>query len=172
MPCWPLRPARGQGMVDDSSRQRKREYDQEYRARNRERIREAKRIQARRWRSIPKNGEKTRVNARNNYWKHPDRYRNYIREWRKRNPQYRREHLLASKYGLTPPEYDAILEKQNGVCAICSAVPDGHPLCVDHDHDTGRIRGLLCASCNTFIGRFEHADMEAVLRYLGGNKVW
>lgn len=61
-------------------------------------------------------------------------------------------------YFITDDEYDTILEEQGGACAICgnrdgNAV--GFALCVDHDHETGRVRGLLCVKCNLLIG---HAD--------------
>lgn len=60
---------------------------------------------------------------------------------------------LARRYGITIDEYDTLHEQQDGVCAICNQPPpDGQRLVVDHCHDTGRIRGLLCSRCNTAIG--------------------
>ena len=58
-------------------------------------------------------------------------------------------------YGLTPEEYDAMLERQGGGCAICGTTsPMPHAwFSVDHDHNTGAIRGLLCNRCNVCIGR-------------------
>lgn len=57
-------------------------------------------------------------------------------------------------YGITPEEYWAIYEYQGGFCYICRRA-NGKTvrLCVDHDHVTGFIRGLLCKACNTFLGR-------------------
>ena len=55
------------------------------------------------------------------------------------------------KYGLTKEEHDAMLLLQNNLCAICNKTKD-KTLHVDHDHKTGRVRGLLCYSCNTGIG--------------------
>lgn len=57
-------------------------------------------------------------------------------------------------YGITMAEYDTMLKGQGGVCAACGGREDvkGRRLCVDHDHDTGRVRGLLCHKCNTAIG--------------------
>lgn len=66
------------------------------------------------------------------------------------------------KYGLSANDYKLLYEKQNGVCAIC-----GKPeiaknntgttrlLSIDHDHQTGKVRGLLCMSCNIFLGHLE-----------------
>lgn len=49
---------------------------------------------------------------------------------------------------LPAAEYDRLLTKQNGVCAICGRPPKTRKLHIDHDHKTGRIRGLLCVRCN------------------------
>jgi hypothetical protein len=63
---------------------------------------------------------------------------------------------LKRHYGLSVVEYESLLVKQNGLCAICGK-PQSDPrkngrLCVDHDHDTNEIRGLLCSNCNTALG--------------------
>ena len=58
-----------------------------------------------------------------------------------------REHLKA-RYGLTPEEYQSILTRQNGACAICQRHPRKRRLAVDHDHGDGHVRGLLCDRCN------------------------
>jgi len=60
---------------------------------------------------------------------------------------------LKSRYGLTLHEYDDMLEAQGGVCAICGEeCPQNERLSVDHDHETGRVRGLLCVNCNHMLG--------------------
>lgn len=53
---------------------------------------------------------------------------------------------------MTAEEYAKTLTAQNGVCAICSKPPNGKNLSVDHDHDTGEVRGLLCDNCNRSLG--------------------
>lgn len=64
---------------------------------------------------------------------------------------YRRHY----KYGMTIEDYDRMFAEQNGGCAICGGTPTRtEHLHVDHDHETGRIRGLLCDSCNLGLGKF------------------
>ncbi len=58
--------------------------------------------------------------------------------------------------------YEVELELQGGGCAICSQMPDGKRLSVDHDHRTGLFRGLLCDRCNTLLGKAD--DNALVLR--------
>lgn len=85
----------------------------------------------------------------------------------------RRARLLF-KYGLTLEDYDRMLRAQNGVCAICS-LPERsksrngtiQPLAIDHDHETGQVRGLLCARCNAVLGWIETpGQLDAALDYL------
>ena len=80
------------------------------------------------------------------------------------------------KYGLTLDDYFNLLEKQNYRCKICN-VPSTHApgvgtstgiLCVDHDHETNKIRGLLCSCCNTGLGLFfdDILNLENAIKYL------
>ena len=66
------------------------------------------------------------------------------------------EKRLERDWGLTQDQYNDLLAKQGGVCAICGSSKSGTKkdgrLCIDHNHETGEIRGLLCASCNRGIG--------------------
>lgn len=67
----------------------------------------------------------------------------------------RRDRDLKRRYGITAEEYDHLLAMQNGRCHICNDLPGKHRLSVDHDHKTGRIRGLLCHNCNHALGKFK-----------------
>ena len=60
-------------------------------------------------------------------------------------------------YGITLKEYDIMYEEQEGCCAICGIhqLEESRRFCVDHDHDTGQVRGLLCNNCNTGIGKLK-----------------
>lgn len=70
-------------------------------------------------------------------------------------------------------EYEKLLKKQSGVCAICGDSPGSNRLlCVDHDHNTGKVRGLLCDFCNTKLVSSKHS-VELLLKavvYLRGNE--
>jgi len=70
-----------------------------------------------------------------------------------------RKSHLKRKYGLTLEEYDMLLASQSGRCAICGRDGVDH---VDHDHMTGRVRGILCFQCNVAIGLFED-DIERLI---------
>jgi hypothetical protein len=87
----------------------------------------------------------------------PERLNAYQREYRKR-PERKvadREGHLRRKYGMTVADYDRMFEAQGGVCAICfEARPEDRTLHVDHDHESGVIRGLLCFRCNNALGDF------------------
>ncbi len=90
----------------------------------------------------------------------------------KDNPDYKRrqrEWNLQHRYGLTLETYDRLLDLQGGVCAICKGSPkEGENLPVDHDHDTGAVRGLLCHPCNRAVGVFQDdlATLRSAATYL------
>jgi hypothetical protein len=94
----------------------------------------------------------------------------YSQTFRKKQSRERllatyRRYQLKSKYGLTVEAYDVMLAKQNGVCAICGSKNPRGPgkrLHIDHDHATGKVRGLLCHPCNRALGLVR--DSPALLR--------
>lgn len=74
------------------------------------------------------------------------------------------------RFGLAPGEYDSMMERQGGLCAICKEpCRSGRRLAVDHCHTTGKVRGLLCASCNRGIGYLADSPerLRSALTYLG-----
>ena len=72
------------------------------------------------------------------------------------NPEAARARHVKHRYGITAAEYAALLAAQGGRCAVCHATEAPthwrNGLCVDHDHATGRVRGLLCNACNLAAG--------------------
>ena len=76
---------------------------------------------------------------------------------------------LMKYYGITREAYDALYKAQDGKCAICKQeCSRGRELSVDHCHATGRVRGLLCATCNIALGLMEDntALLNAAIEYL------
>jgi len=98
------------------------------------------------WASLP---EEVRVERQNKG--------EYQRRYRANNPDKvkamsRKTHIMR-KFGMTIEEYEYMFLVQDGVCAICkNPCETGMNLAVDHNHETGKIRGLLCKNCNTAIG--------------------
>jgi hypothetical protein len=79
------------------------------------------------------------------------------RVYRSKRRDVEREGHLRRTFGITQADYDALLASQGGGCAICGKPPRKISLHVDHDHETGEIRGLLCVGCNNALGQF-HDD--------------
>lgn len=67
----------------------------------------------------------------------------------------RRANNLRHRYGIEEEDYDRMFDEQGGVCHICQDPPGRYNLSVDHDHSTGRVRGLLCHNCNHGLGKFK-----------------
>lgn len=82
--------------------------------------------------------------------------------------RYRRNAKLKYKYKMTLDDYEKMLKDQGGVCVICRRYPEERDLCVDHDHATGLVRGLLCDLCNRMLGQSgDNAELlEAGAKYL------
>jgi hypothetical protein len=120
------------------------------------------------------------------YLANPQKMIERARDWQKANPERHlenqrrrrqrpdvkrrdRDGYLRRKYGITLEQYDAMFEGQGGVCAICGRPPrEDISLHVDHDHDTGEVRGLLCFRCNNAIGDLGHdlGILEGAVAYL------
>jgi hypothetical protein len=67
-----------------------------------------------------------------------------------------RERFLHTAFNITPLEWDRISDHQGGVCFACGRKSVGKRLATDHSHDTGLLRGLLCNSCNSLLGKIEN----------------
>jgi len=103
-----------------------------------------------------------------NHAKSKKRVRHNTTKWAKENPELYALHKFRSKlkkYGLTEESYNALVSKQNNCCAICGTNPMaiGEELSIDHCHETGKVRGLLCRPCNLGIGNLKDS-LELVLK--------
>ncbi len=102
-----------------------------------------------------KNLEKRREIDRRSYRKDPERSkRNAKKKWLKR------------EYNLSYEQYQLMLDLQNGICACCGNTPNR--LVIDHNHQTSKIRGLICDNCNFGIGHFSDSieRLELAIKYL------
>jgi hypothetical protein len=106
-------------------REKRRAAQRRYRASHKEQIRERRILK---WENDPV---------------HRERERTRDREWH-------RKRRFQEVYGISLADYDLMLARQRGVCAICKR--SDQVLCVDHCHATGKVRGLLCAKCNSTLG--------------------
>jgi hypothetical protein len=86
-----------------------------------------------------------------------------------------KKRMLKHRYGMTYDEYEQMYKIQNSCCAIClEKYPLGGRvgLYIDHDHKTGKVRGLLCNNCNSAIGKLKESReiLERAVQYLDENK--
>ena len=82
-----------------------------------------------------------------------------------------RKHALKKFYNITLEDYDRMFKEQGGVCLICNKKETLHKrkyLCIDHNHDTGEVRGLLCSNCNRGLGSFKDSKnlLKGAIIYL------
>ena len=113
--------------------------------------------------------------------KNKEAYNAYMREYNRQKPERRRSYDLKRFFGISLEEYNTMLEQQDGVCAICGQpetvlnrrTKQPQLLSVDHDHDTGKVRGLLCTRCNTAIGLLQDDPdvLVSALSYLKGSNL-
>ena len=86
------------------------------------------------------------------------------------DPQFDRRRDLWRKYRMTLEDFDAMLSAQGGGCAICGSLEPGNKgyWHIDHDHDSGHVRGILCGNCNVGLGYFrDHPEyLNRAIRYL------
>lgn len=85
----------------------------------------------------------------------PEKRRESQRQSRLRHPETQRRCDLRRLYGLTIETYKQMLEQQHYVCAICKRGETLGNLVVDHEHESGSVRALLCHACNLGLGKFD-----------------
>lgn len=156
--------------IDPEKQTASREYMRKWYAANKDRVnaqRRAARINGDREKLNEQNRErwkryKPRAKIVNKAWREKSReaIKARSKKWNELNREKCRLDKVQKKFGLSADDYKALVAKQNGVCAVCQrpeVARDGRSgrvkeLAVDHDHETGKVRGLLCSSCNRAIG--------------------
>jgi hypothetical protein len=144
----------------ETTADRKSKYCAAHKAIRKIELREKARLTERQRRSDPAVREKQREIAARYRRRYPEKIA--VAKRRDGRRQY-----LKRVYGLTPAEIETMTSLQGGVCGICRLA---RPLHVDHDHETGSVRGLLCGSCNRGIGQLgECVDrLRSAVEYLDG----
>ena len=133
------------------------------------------------------NTSKTSEYHKQYYQEHKTEFNEYRKQFRLKNPEYgkeasrkhrerypdrKRKEWLQARYGLSSEAHQAIFESQAGKCAICGRHQSQltRPLCVDHNHQTGKVRGLLCIDCNCRLATLEDKEFcSKVSFYLQGS---
>lgn len=130
------------------------------------------------------------INQKKRYWTNIEQSRKRVREygrankemkskcfksWAEKNKEKIRNNRIKRQYGVDGEWYKETLERQRHVCAICGK-PETQSdrcgiirdLCIDHDHSTGKVRGLLCINCNVALGKFKDSIsiLENAIDYL------
>lgn len=106
----------------------------------------------------------------------PEKLKESQKKWMEKNPEKFKAIIfknMLKQYGITESDFNKIVLNQNGVCSVCGKSPGASKknqtrLSIDHDHKTGKMRGLLCHKCNVGLGHFnDNPDLLiAALAYL------
>lgn len=124
------------------------------------------------------NPDKVKATRQRTYEKNKERRQHDVKAWQEANPerarQIKRKYHVKNRFGLTWEQYEALLAVRGDTCWICESSDPKRgrtTMCVDHDHQTGAVRGLLCYDCNDGLGRFkDQIDLlSKAAAYLGGD---
>jgi len=113
------------------------------------------------------------VRARKYRERNPDRIREIRAKYREANleaiNEYQKERFLKTRYGITVAQRDALIQEQEGKCAICG---EAKQLVTDHCHKSRVVRGMLCRTCNLMLGyAYDNPDiLEKAIAYLESNE--
>jgi hypothetical protein len=114
--------------------------------------------------------------AKKHYIENKECIKKRVKKYRLNNPDKLKDAALKRKFGITLDEYNVLLSKQKHRCAICKSFDVGRKdakyFHVDHDHRTGKVRGLLCSKCNTALGLFNEnvTLLKKAIKYLDNKK--
>jgi hypothetical protein len=121
-----------------------------------------------------KNLDRVKKQRKERDMKNKEKLQSQRKAYRTKYAQQEKNYALKRKFGISLEEYNLMFEKQKGACAICNrperVMCEGKikNLCIDHNHDTGKVRQLLCNSCNTAIGFFDENIhfLDSAIKYL------
>jgi hypothetical protein len=121
------------------------------------------------------NREKLRAGGRDHYAKNREKLIAYAKEYDDSHRQQIRFARIRRRYGMNEEQFVAMMERQGNACAICRSKSWGsHGPCIDHDHGSGIVRGLLCDDCNVLLGRAKDSAsiLRASIHYLETKRLW
>ena len=156
----------------------RRAAERKWAEKNRETIRIKNRARMRKWRID--NHEKAKERDRIWHRNHSESINAKMKARRKINGPAIRARAMATyylrTYGLTKKQYDEMLDSQGQCCALCKSTEGGNKwssFSVDHDHNTGVVRGLLCRACNMGLGAFNDSEsvLAAAAHYVMRNRI-
>jgi len=99
--------------------------------------------------------------------KYKERYTEYYKRYRDEHKAKSEAYRVQREYGLSLEQVDELVLKQNHKCAICGKLLKETKRCIDHDHRTGKVRGILCIRCNTGLWSLEDEEYKVkALEYL------
>jgi hypothetical protein len=118
-----------------------------------------------------KNSEKKKLYSKSYYSKNAESRLEYARNYKQENPGFWRKSHLKRLYNTTEEDVQKLKENQNFKCAICDVEFDDSKKStkphIDHNHETGKVRGILCQTCNTSLGHVERKwFIEKAMNYL------
>lgn len=150
---------------------RRREANARYRAKNPEAVRARERAAKARYkaRHPERYAEAARRNASNFRQKYPEKVREGLRRWYGANTRTVRSKWLFEKYGITVEQWEEKFADQGQVCGCCgTAEPGKKGWQTDHDHQTGKLRDILCGACNKGLGLFGDSEdrLQKAIVYL------
>jgi hypothetical protein len=139
------------------------EYMRAWRARNKDKVSAYNKKAMAKERARPDYLERCRKRNAKHYWSNPDKRRALATANYRRN----RNWYLEKQHGLERGDYERMLQRQGGVCALCERTSD-RPLQIDHCHATGAVRGLLCHLCNKALGLVQdnHVVLARAVAYV------
>lgn len=112
--------------------------------------------------------EETNERCKKYRQEHREKAREYAQEYARKYPERIRKQWLKYKYGLTPKQHLQMYADQNGCCAICKRTVPYDRIFIDHNHKTGKVRGLLCQKCNAALGMINEKIriLKSMIRYI------
>lgn len=160
------------GKLNNMTKEEKAIYHKAWRERNKDKIKADKQayhisnkdeIKAKDKLYYEANAEVIKNKQKKYYEANKDKVKKYIQTYNKTNPDVQRKTQYKRKFGITLDDYDKMFDIQEGKCSICTKHQSELKklLHVDHNHETGKIRGLLCGDCNLALGMFK--DNETLL---------